>query len=890
MALPTTITGIDTAVACVGPYISSGGNVYFFGRDGTTATTLQAYKATDPTSSFSSVDTETGFGSTIRQIAGYQVGDKIHLVVGQHDGSVADYAYINFDMSSDLFADLGAIANGLNTNTSGGVNQFGCSIIVRSGTNGDGSAPAVVFFNGARVASMGNSYSQTYYSRRTGVSTWSAATQVSAGGTVDATLPEAVLGASDRVHFLWNASGGKERSLSSANSLDTQQSLVNLGTVQVSGISYNDGGTIRVQVTGNAGTQVYTERFDSGANPTINGTQISAAAGAGSGTPCRPFVDGTDVWALWANQSTNLKVDTSTDNGATWGTDTTAFTGTSFSLVNALLSHDGNIYQRGSDVVIPYVVNDNGTLKYNEYVIRTVAAPDPFKARETALPILRVPFLQARLDRNTALLETPPPQRPPIAAVDDLTPIGPQQFVRTWLQTPMFAEPVIVDYFPSRITARPFEPVSFQPARIDRNVALLSIRPVVGYTSLPPLGPQQFVRTWIQEALNTTGFRLLGFVLDLPPSGPAQFVRTWTQEPQITAEAQPVEGLTPLPSSGPDQFIRTWLQEPPPTEVVVEAIPITGVTALPPSGAQQPVRTWLQEPQLAEAPAPVADVTALPLRGPEQPTRTWLQEPPVAARVALRPTSEVTDLPSSGPPQFVRTWTQEPQQPEAVVSIPIAGVTALPPYGPAQFVRTWIQQSAPYATPEFMPMYVVSWDLPARRPTFMVADLQRNTALLAPVGDTPRNQYDWPNPRRAEYPLSLRSWTPPSVKIETIAFNTYRAPMFERPVWRQADVGRNAALLSTPARPPVAAVTALPRGHVYPDSLRFWGPNNSILRPFEQMPPLFLAHTVPRGHYYPDSLRSTIGIPGPGTFVPPVVTAFPHNIPFIATMGAMTAR
>ena len=46
MALPVTITGISTAVAPVGPFKSSGGGYYFFGRDGTTATTLQAYKAT----------------------------------------------------------------------------------------------------------------------------------------------------------------------------------------------------------------------------------------------------------------------------------------------------------------------------------------------------------------------------------------------------------------------------------------------------------------------------------------------------------------------------------------------------------------------------------------------------------------------------------------------------------------------------------------------------------------------------------------------------------------------------------------------------------------------------------------------------------------------------
>src|SRR5689334_5826984 len=286
MALPTTITGISTAVACVGPFISSGGNVYFFGKDGTTATTLNCMKATDPTSSFSSIATKTGFSTAVQALAGYQVSDVIHLIVIDGATTSVNAKYQTFDMSSDTFVTAETIASAFNPRTDAGADVYGGSIVVRSG------GEVVVFFNGARVASMGSSWSQTYYSRRTGVNTWSAATQVSAGGTANAVTPTSALGVSDRVHFSWRgASDWVHRSLSSANVLDTQGNIVVSSSAAENGISFVNGGNTEVvfYYAGNGPSWC-----NSGANPSF--TAIGGVSGTSASIPGRVFNDGTDIW------------------------------------------------------------------------------------------------------------------------------------------------------------------------------------------------------------------------------------------------------------------------------------------------------------------------------------------------------------------------------------------------------------------------------------------------------------------------------------------------------------------------------------------------------------------------------------------------------------------
>lgn len=355
---------------------------YFLGRDGTTANLLKAMKATDPTSSFSSTGTAPSVSfsapNTIEQISAYQVGNLIHIIYCiQGTTNTSNYVYTQYNMATDTFlASSETIASGLTSwgDTIGGGSAagcYGCSVVVRS------TGEAVVFFNGLQTKVAGSFGSRVYYSRRTAVNTWSAAVQVDGnGGNANYVAPEAVLGVSDLVHFLFKSysSGCAQRALSAANALQTQTSLNSAGIGLASfmnAVSYNDAGTTRIVhvllSTNNTGPTAF--RFTSIATPTFTTTSIDA--GSVSNWPVRPFLDGTTVYAVYRNNTDgDLYVRSSADNGATWSSATNIFTGT-VAAADANLSVDGAIYTRGN-VVIPYIVNDGGTLKYNEYTVRTL--------------------------------------------------------------------------------------------------------------------------------------------------------------------------------------------------------------------------------------------------------------------------------------------------------------------------------------------------------------------------------------------------------------------------------------------------------------------------------------------------------------------------------------
>jgi hypothetical protein len=389
MALPTTITGISTAVACCGPFISSGGSVYFFGRDSTTAGQLDAMKGTAPATSFSSIaNTTSGLLTTIQWIAGYQVADVIHLIVCSETTITAvKYEYVTFNMATDAFVLAEAIASSLNTEDSTSTPRYACSIVVRS------TGEVVVFFQGARLAVMGTSYTRVYYSRRTGTNTWSAAVEVDAGGATDWGPPEAILGASDRVHFIWNwwfgTGNGNQRTLSSANVLQTASTPSGTGAA-LQGVSYSNSGT--KVVCGSPGSTngpiIYC--FTSADTPTVtaNTAALTAASGIFIGYN---FNDGTTCYVVaMRTTAAVLEISSSTDDGATWGAFATMFTaGANFTSVSQL-SIDGNIFLRGSSYVIPYVVNDNGTLKYNEYVVRVASTTYPQSCTRSTSPAAKL--------------------------------------------------------------------------------------------------------------------------------------------------------------------------------------------------------------------------------------------------------------------------------------------------------------------------------------------------------------------------------------------------------------------------------------------------------------------------------------------------------------------
>ena len=383
MALPLTITGLSTAIPIVGPFKSSGGNFYCFGKDSSTATTLQAFKSTAPDTSWSSIATNTGFTTAVQWVAGFQVGDTIYLAVIDGATTSCNLKYRTFSMSSDTFGTSETVHSGFNPQTSGGVATYGCSIAFRSS-----DSQPIILYNGPQVASMGSSYSRIVYARRTGTNTWTTNVACDQGGAVNCYYPDAKLGTSSAVEFGWNRDTSPSfifNKLSSANALSSVGgSNINTAAAntQVDIISYDQGGTQKFIISGTNSTPAINISYmdEAGLTNQGNGTAITGTK------PERLFNDGSDAWILFRKSDGAVYVRKSTDALATSGSEATAHSSTTVAAADINLSIDGAVYQNGTRIVVPFFVNDNGTIKYNEYLIRTTAqnvAPSLFQSRAT---------------------------------------------------------------------------------------------------------------------------------------------------------------------------------------------------------------------------------------------------------------------------------------------------------------------------------------------------------------------------------------------------------------------------------------------------------------------------------------------------------------------------
>ena len=351
MALPTTISGVffgDKNIN-IGPFISSGGNVYVVIQ--ITSSSVAVFKATDPTSSFSEQDSgnrpNNGTADVLCDVT--QEGDTLHIITYQ--GVANPVRYSQFSMSSDTWV-RGAVTIVTPTNDGNGARA---SIAVRS--NGD----LIAFVQSPAEKLMGTQYSRTSYCKSTdGGANWGSPVTVMFTGQKTNYLVRACgLGASDRIHFFIDVGNVNHQSLSSSDVLDTASLFTSGTTLHHTPVrSYVSGANTVVKFSiFNDGKQV---RFNSGANPTPStDTGFPDAATVG---PAGSALDGTTIHYLWArNSDGHVMHDVQTDGGS-FGTDVDEFTG-SVSAVKC------NIYTRGSNVVLAYVMNDGGTIKYNEIVL-----------------------------------------------------------------------------------------------------------------------------------------------------------------------------------------------------------------------------------------------------------------------------------------------------------------------------------------------------------------------------------------------------------------------------------------------------------------------------------------------------------------------------------------
>lgn len=366
MAFPTAVSSDFLASK---PFIA-GGNVYVIAKSG--SSTLGAYKATDPTSSFTKQGTDPTVSNTIEGIAVAQSGSEIHVVTVDGTSSTTKaIKYHVFNTSSDSWT----TSNETVTSHSvlfGSTSYPNLGIVVRS--DGD----VIVLYNGPTGASMGSDYDRVKYARREG-GTWTVDVAVDNGGATSWYVIDAVAGSSDRSHFFFsNQSAGDayQRTLTSANALETFPSSFDTTvtasqfTIVTDGISYDDAGTQKVwcPIISSTANTVDSALLSSADAPTVtSGSDITGATNAyvntATGATTSFAADGTTLWHTFIQSSTNDIYTQSNADEAGWSTPASFYTGTVSSVWT-------NVYTRGSNIVLGIVFVES-TVKYHEYTIST---------------------------------------------------------------------------------------------------------------------------------------------------------------------------------------------------------------------------------------------------------------------------------------------------------------------------------------------------------------------------------------------------------------------------------------------------------------------------------------------------------------------------------------
>jgi hypothetical protein len=376
LTVRTSVFPIDFYLDLLTRTLNATDTFYFFGRNATTATTLTVLKSlgSDVENWISFGSGKTGFTTAILNLSAYRSGDVVHMLV--MDGTLGTSQatkYVSYDLSTDTFlatTETVAVAQAIAGQT-GNANS-GASLIVRQ--NGE----VVALYNGLQTKVSGTNYARVYYRRRTGVNTWSAEVQVDNNTAVDHNGPVVAKGPSNRVHFLFSLYTSTNtiiRTLTSANVLGTYTNAGAPGdTFPGDAVAYDRSGTTKVVATNLRNGQKI-GYFNS--SDTANYTSIYTPSNFTNSPsyPKRIGVDGTDVTVVYRSLSdSSLYAATSTDDGASFSTPVLFYSGTITNADANLSRYAGDaspVYTHGTAVVLPYMVNEGGTWKYNEYTIRT---------------------------------------------------------------------------------------------------------------------------------------------------------------------------------------------------------------------------------------------------------------------------------------------------------------------------------------------------------------------------------------------------------------------------------------------------------------------------------------------------------------------------------------
>lgn len=391
MALPVTIgEQVGTRNSFHGPFISSNGDVFtILVESGLNDNQLVAFRATDPTASFTESDSSNrpamsdGSQSQLLAVNIVQVGDDLHVLTQNLEEHVY---YARFDMSAA--SNVGAWDDV--TTTGGDKDQLvddtvapsitdACDLVVRTG-----QTDVLAVFQWAVETDMGADYERIAFDTKANLTTgaWGGSPAYlgsnGMGVAIDVTGPRAVYEAvSGRTHVVYMEGAGVLRiAHSSISSVDAETSNGDIGeNPQVEagilypighGVLFDRGGTKKIRFPYfDDGMDISVIEFDDSASPSytfedgVDGTNDVVVSNS-SLVACLA-VDGSEVHEIHARASDSDLYTANDADTDTWGTPLSTFIGT----VNHISC---NVIDR-SGLKLAQIIDDGGTIKYDEDIL-----------------------------------------------------------------------------------------------------------------------------------------------------------------------------------------------------------------------------------------------------------------------------------------------------------------------------------------------------------------------------------------------------------------------------------------------------------------------------------------------------------------------------------------
>jgi hypothetical protein len=359
----------------VGPFLN-GANVYVVGYDGTD---IAVYKSATPKTSgtWSAQDATNQPNFAPAYIDSYQDGTDLHIMIVTT--TTFDTHYMQFDLATDTWVEAnnyggtgGTYSESIYSPTDDPTTAWG-GVTVRS--DGD----IIIVHPGENPVEMGGNYQIVSYSRYESGTGWTKATTVASTVAKDDSYWYAypVMGSSDQVHFGYVRNTDSDfylRSANGTNGLQTQRTHVGTFAGVTGGTNFTRSSTeqIAFQVR-NAGTfdRIYFDHFTDDTSPTFTEETITSSGSSADDPFTSTIIDDSANTSTQPNyaayiDSTSQDIFLMGDGGGTTWSDQNSSTAIRTGTVDGI---SATIYSRDNNRVYAFIYDDNGTTKYDEFIL-----------------------------------------------------------------------------------------------------------------------------------------------------------------------------------------------------------------------------------------------------------------------------------------------------------------------------------------------------------------------------------------------------------------------------------------------------------------------------------------------------------------------------------------